>query len=154
MRQAWLPQSKNSCGNTYAQEKPQSLGSWRAVGRESEAHPAFRIIPFPDAERHHLPSTQGYKYHLVGNGENLNKANPPPSPPDRALPDCGCNPRDAHSHPRRRWRVPQNVATQCIVRSSAGPALKVFPRREFGRRIGLKAGCVSLSRPTATALYC
>jgi len=34
----------------------------RAVGRESEAHPAFRIIPSPDAERYHLPPIQGYKY--------------------------------------------------------------------------------------------
>jgi hypothetical protein len=37
--------------------------------RESEAHPAFRIIPSPDAERHHPPPTQGYKYRIVRNGE-------------------------------------------------------------------------------------
>ena len=41
----------------------------RAVGRESEAHPAFRIIPSSDAERHHPPPTQGDKYRIVRNGE-------------------------------------------------------------------------------------
>jgi hypothetical protein len=46
----------------------------RAVGRESKAHPAFCIIPSPDAERHHLPPTQGYKWRIGRNGEGLNRA--------------------------------------------------------------------------------
>ena len=75
----------------------------KPVGRESEAHPAFRIILSPDAERHHLPPTQGYKYHIVRNGERLNKVNLQPSSPDRVLTDCsGWNPHDAHNHARRR----------------------------------------------------
>jgi hypothetical protein len=49
-----------------------------AVGRESEAHPAFRIISSPDAERHHLPPPQGHKYRIVRNCESLSKANPQP----------------------------------------------------------------------------
>jgi hypothetical protein len=42
----------------HAEVAAQSPG--RTVGRESEAHPAFRIMPSPDAERHHLPPTHGY----------------------------------------------------------------------------------------------
>jgi hypothetical protein len=34
------------------------------VGRESAAHPAFRIIPSPDAERHHLKPSHGYQYRI------------------------------------------------------------------------------------------
>ena len=76
-----------------------SIGSLRAVGRESEAHPAFRIISSPDAERYHLPPIPDYEYRFEHNGGSLNKANPQPSSPDRALPDCnGCNLHDAHNH--------------------------------------------------------
>ena len=51
---------------------------YRAVGRESEAHPAFGIIPSPDAERYHLPPIQGYKCRVPRIDESLNKANPQP----------------------------------------------------------------------------
>ena len=44
-------------------------------------------------------------------------------------------------------RVPKNVPAKCFLRPSGAP-LKFFPYREFVRRIGLMAGCVSLSRPT------
>jgi hypothetical protein len=57
----------------------------RAVGRESEAHPAFCVIPSLDAERYHLPPLRGYKYRFEHNGGSLNKANPQPSSRDRAL---------------------------------------------------------------------
>ena len=75
-----------------------SLSLLRAVGRESEAHPAFCIIPSIDAERYHLPPIQGYKYRFERNGGSLHKANPQPSSRDRALPDySGGNQRDAHT---------------------------------------------------------
>jgi hypothetical protein len=38
------------------------------VGRESGAHPAVRLILSPDAERHHPPPIQGYKYRFEPNG--------------------------------------------------------------------------------------
>ena len=49
-----------------------------AVGRESAAHPAFHILPSPDAERYHLPPIQGDKYRFERNGGSLNKASPQP----------------------------------------------------------------------------
>ena len=42
------------------------------VGRESEAHPAFSIIPSLDCERYHLPPMQGYKCRVLRVGESLN----------------------------------------------------------------------------------
>ncbi len=48
------------------------LKDLRTIGRDSEALPAFRIIPSPDAEHHHLPPAQGYKYRLVRHDESLN----------------------------------------------------------------------------------
>ena len=66
----------------------QHSGGGEPVGRESKAHPAFCIISSLDAERYHLPPIQGYKYRFERNGGSLNKANPPPSSRDRALPDC------------------------------------------------------------------
>ena len=104
----------------------------RAVGRESKAHPAFCIIPSLDAERYHLPPIQGCKYRCERNG-GLNKANPQLSSRDRDLPDCrGGNQRDAHSHPRRGWRVPKSVAAKRLALPSSGAALKVFPRMYCG----------------------
>ena len=108
------------------------------VGRESEAHPAFCIIPSLYTERYHLPPIPGYKYRFEHNDESLNKANPQPSSRNRALPDCsGCNQRDAHSHPRRGWRVPKSVAAKCLVLPSSGAALKVSPLWEFVLQIAL-----------------
>jgi hypothetical protein len=107
-------------------------------GRESEAHAAISIIPSLSCERYHLPPIQGCKYHFERNGGSLNKANPQPSSRDRALPDCsGGNQRDAHSHPRRGWRVPKSVAAKCLALLSSGAALKVSPLWEFVRQIGL-----------------
>ena len=58
----------------------------RTVGRESEAHPAFSIIPSPEAERRLLPPIHGDKYRFERNGGSLNKANPPPLSGDCVLP--------------------------------------------------------------------
>jgi len=55
------------------------------VGQEREAPLAFGITPSPVAEGYHLPLTQGYKYHLVRNGESRHNAEPPPSSPDLKL---------------------------------------------------------------------
>jgi len=73
----------------------------RAVGLESKAHPAVRIISSPDAERYLLPPTQGYQYHIAGNAESLDKANPQSSSQDCTLPDCsGSTQRGTQNHPR------------------------------------------------------
>jgi hypothetical protein len=45
----------------------------RRERQESETLPAFRIIPTPSAERHHLRAIHGDKYCIVRNGESLNK---------------------------------------------------------------------------------
>jgi len=43
------------------------IGNNRTVGRESEAHPAFRIIPSPDAEQHHLRPRMVINTALIAN---------------------------------------------------------------------------------------
>jgi hypothetical protein len=59
--------------------KPEIEGLVKIVGRESEAHPAFGIIPSLDLERYHLPPIQGHKYRIARIGKSLNKANLRPS---------------------------------------------------------------------------
>jgi hypothetical protein len=99
-----------------------NFSTFQSVGRESEAHPAFSIIPSLDLERYHLPPIPGYKYHFERNDGSLNKANPQPSARDHALPDCiGYNQRGAHSHPRPGWHVPKSVAAKCLVLPSSAP---------------------------------
>jgi hypothetical protein len=58
--------------------------AYRTVGRESKAHPAFRIIASPDAEGERPPPVQGYKCRFEPNGGSLNKGNPQIYPPDRS----------------------------------------------------------------------
>jgi hypothetical protein len=60
---------------------PGPQGPWvpdQPVGRESEAHPAFSIIPSPGFARYLPPPSQRHKCHVARSGESLNTANQRP----------------------------------------------------------------------------